>query len=217
MNKEESIRLFWEKATPPQDALRKIDAGRLKGMSDINPQWRVEALTELYGMYGVGWFIEIKHEQIVDCPETKEKMIFLTLALYVRDWGIPEEYKWFGPAIGIGGDFLIVKEKAGLHCNDEAYAMALTDALGKAAKLLGVANNIYRGKNDSKYGRRDDREKHNQIKEENYQLRNDGLYIKGQSGFVSIETLSKEQLEAIKDFKKFEDVKYLIEKRISEL
>ena len=33
--------------TPPQEALKAIEAGRLKGMTDINPMWRIKALTEL--------------------------------------------------------------------------------------------------------------------------------------------------------------------------
>jgi hypothetical protein len=81
--------------------------------------------------------------------------------------------------------------------------MAMTDALGKAAKLIGVANDIYRGKFDSKYGWRDEKQKREAIKEENYRITNEGICIKGQNGFVNINTLSKEQLEVIVNFKKF--------------
>jgi hypothetical protein len=144
-------------------------------------------------------------------------MLFLTLELYVRDWSLPDEYKWFGPAIGIGGDFLINKFKDGIKGNDEAYAMAMTDALGKAAKLIGIANDIYRGKFDSKYGWRDEKQKREAIKEENYRITNEGICIKGQNGFVNINTLSKEQLEVIVKFKKFADIKEYIEKRIAAL
>ena len=220
MDKQQSIELFREQARPPKEALNEIKYGPLKGKSDINPQWRIEALTATYGLYGVGWFVQVKDTQYVDLPETQEKMIFLTLELYVRDWSLPDEYKWFGPAIGIGGDYVIIRDKNGVHGNDEAYAMAMTDALGKAAKLFGIANDIYRGKFDSKYGWRDEKEKtakRQEIKDENYRIANDGLYIRGQAGFVHINSLSKEQLEVIKGFKKFEDVKHMIEARIKEL
>ena len=217
MDKQQSIELFRAQARPPENAIRPIEAGRLKRFSDINPQWRIEALTETYGLYGLGWFVQIKDTTTVDLPETKEKMLFLTLELFVRDWSIPDEFKWFGPALGVGGDYLIIRDKNGIHGNDEAYAMAMTDALGKAAKLFGIANDIYRGKFDSKYGWRDEKEKRQELKDENWRLKGDELYIRGQAGMVSINSLSKEQLEVIKGFKKFEDVRHLIEKRLSEL
>lgn len=215
--KKQSIELFRAQARPPESAIRPIEAGRLKKFSDINPQWRIEALTETYGLYGLGWFVQIKDTTTVDLPETKEKMLFLTLELFVRDWSIPDEFKWFGPALGVGGDYLIIKDKNGIHGNDEAYAMAMTDALGKAAKLFGIANDIYRGKFDSKYGWRDENEKRQELKDENYRITNEGICIKAQNGFVNINTLSKEQLETIVKFKKFADIKEHIERRIAEL
>ncbi len=38
----------------PRDALREIGFGNLKGKSDINPQWRIEAITKEFGPCGVG-------------------------------------------------------------------------------------------------------------------------------------------------------------------
>ena len=146
-------------ANQPQDALKPIEAGRLKGKSDINPQWRIQALTEQYGICGVGWGYEIKEKEYVDVPATGEKMVFITVYLFIRDWNYPDEYKWIGNAIGIGGDFVIKKETNGLRANDEGLAMALTDAIGKAAKVFGIANNVYRGKFETKYEKQSERAK----------------------------------------------------------
>lgn len=217
MDKQQSIELFRAQARPPESAIRPIEAGRLKRFSDINPQWRIEALTETYGLYGVGWFVQIKDTNTVDLPETQEKMLFLTLELYVRDWSIPDEYKWFGPALGIGGDYLIVRDKNGVHGNDEAYAMAMTDALGKAAKLFGIANDIYRGKFDSKYGWRDQIEKRQEINNTNWKRDGESVYVLGQKGFVDIKELSLEQLKAVVNFPKLAGIKADMERRIKEL
>ena len=47
---------------------------------------------------------------------------------------------------------LIQKESSGLYSNDEGYKMAVTDALGTAMKMLGVAAEVYLGNFDgSKY------------------------------------------------------------------
>ena len=220
MDATSSLNLFRAQARPPKEALNEIKFGPLKGKSDINPQWRIEALTETYGLYGVGWFIQIKDTNMVDLPETQEKMLFLTLELYVRDWSIPDDYKWFGPAIGIGGDYLIIRDKNGVHGNDEAYAMAMTDALGKAAKLFGIANDIYRGKYDTKYGWRDEKaqqEKRQELSSANWKRDGDNVYIMGQKGFVNIRELSLEQLKAVVNFPKLAQIKPDMERRIKEL
>ena len=39
----------------PSDAITPITGGPMKGKSNINPQWRLEKLTELFGPAGIGW------------------------------------------------------------------------------------------------------------------------------------------------------------------
>ena len=78
MDKDKSIELFRKNARPPEEALKPIDYGKMKNFTDINPQWRIEALTETYGLYGLGWFVQVKDTTTVDLPETNEKMLFLT-------------------------------------------------------------------------------------------------------------------------------------------
>jgi hypothetical protein len=135
-------------ASPPADAVKQITGGKLKGFSDINPQWRYEALTNEFGLCGVGWKFEIANTFTEPIPATQELMIFVQVNLYVKDGD-----KWSEPIPGFGGDFLIVKDKNGIHGNDEGYKMAITDALGSAAKVIGVAADIYRGRMESKYSR----------------------------------------------------------------
>ena len=138
---------IWKKlCTVPGWALKKIQAGRLKGKSDINPQWRYEALTEQFGPIGTGWkytieklWTEQANDGIVLC--------FATVMLSVKMDGD----KWDSGTPGIGGNQLVQKESAGLHANDEGYKMAVTDALSVAAKMYGVGADIYKGLSDSKY------------------------------------------------------------------
>lgn len=133
--------------TVPLDALKEIGFGKLKGKKDINPQWRYEALTKEFGPCGFGWKFEITNTWTV--PVEKEVMLFVQLNLYVK-----RDDEWSEPIPATGGDFLLIVDKNGLHGNDEAYKMATTDALGVAAKMLGVAGDVYRGlADDSKYGR----------------------------------------------------------------
>lgn len=131
----------------PLDALKKIEFGKLKNKSDISPQWRYEVMTKEFGVCGIGWKYEIVSTWTQEVKE--EIMLFVQVNLYVKNGEI-----WSDPIPGIGGDFVLQKDKNGLHGNDEAYKMAITDALGYAMKYLGVAADVYRGlANDSKYGR----------------------------------------------------------------
>lgn len=149
----ENMSLYEQLQTPPNDALKPITFGALKGKSDINPQWRYEALTAALGPCGYGWRFEIadtKTQQV----STGEMMVFVLVNLFIKQGD-----EWSAPIPGWGGDYLIKKDKNGIHGNDEAFKMATTDALGTAAKMIGLAADVYRGligngASDSKYARR---------------------------------------------------------------
>ncbi len=133
------------KQVPPQ-FLKQIRGGRLQGMSDVNPQWRYQAMTEQFGLCGVGWKWELR--RIWTEPALEEQVFaFAEVAVYHKSGNA-----WSDPIPGIGGSMLIEKETKGLHLNDEGYKMAITDALGTALKFMGIAADVYAGLWDgSKY------------------------------------------------------------------
>lgn len=139
----------WNKLSrPPERALKKIKAGRLSGMTDINPQWRLEIMTEVFGECGIGWKYEIE-KLWTEKGSEDQIMAFAQIKIYIFS---PEFNDWSSPIPGIGGSMMITKESKGLHTNDECYKMAVTDALSVAMKQLGVASDIYSGLWDgSKY------------------------------------------------------------------
>lgn len=138
---------MWEAlCRPPESALKRIAGGRLRGMTDINPQWRLQMMTEQFGPIGVGWYYEY-FDRWTEPGGNDELMCFVSINLYVKQNG-----EWSKPIFGLGGSVLVANEKGGLHSNDEGYKMALTDALSVAMKELGVAADIYKGLWDgSKY------------------------------------------------------------------
>lgn len=142
----ENLTIYKNLSQPPKDALKTIQAGRLKGKSDISPQWRIEAMTEQFGICGVGWRYEIT-KQWVEAGSENQVFAFTNVDVFVKVDG-----EWSYPIPGNGGSMLIVNEKNGIHNNDEAFKMSLTDALSVAMKSLGMAADIYRGFFDgSKY------------------------------------------------------------------
>jgi hypothetical protein len=117
-------------------------------MTDINPQWRYKAMAEVYGECGVGWKYTIDRLWIEE-GVAGERMACAQVLVQTK-FGLGDE--WNHPIPGIGGSMLIAKEKDGLRTNDEAYKMAVTDALSVAMKMLGVGSAIYEGRWDgSKY------------------------------------------------------------------
>ena len=142
----ENMNLWNALKQPPKEALKEIRAGRLKGKSDINPQWRYQALTEQLGVCGKGWKYEIT--KLWNEPASDGQVFaFATVNLYLKHGD-----EWSHPIPGIGGSMLIANEKHGPYSSDEAYKMAVTDALSVAMKMIGVAADIYAGKWDgSKY------------------------------------------------------------------
>lgn len=133
---------------PPESALKTIGGGRLKGMTDINPQWRLEIMTEIFGQCGQGWGYNI--EKLWTEPGANSEILCFAL---VQIWYITlGEEKCRCSIPGIGGHKLVMKERDGMQSNDEGYKMAVTDALSVALKALGVGADIYAGKWDgSKY------------------------------------------------------------------
>lgn len=133
----------------PSDALKEIGFGKLKGKSDINPQWKIEAMTEQFGLCGIGWYFDITDVTTIPLQDG-QLLIYMTVKVYVK-----EGDGWSMPAVGCGGDFLVQLEKGQLKGNDEGYKMCLTDALGNAFKCFGVAGDVYRGRMNgaTKYSR----------------------------------------------------------------
>lgn len=120
----------------PQTALKTIGAGRLKGMSDVNPVWRILAMTDTFGVCGIGW----KYEITKQWTETfgNEVKGFCNINLYVKVDG-----EWSDAIPGTGGSSFVTMERNGAYVSDEVYKMALTDALSVVMKSLGVAADIY--------------------------------------------------------------------------
>ena len=142
----DGIKIYKSLSQPPKSALREIQAGKLKGKTDINPQWRYKAMTEQFGLVGCGWKYEVQNLW-TEPGAGAEKLAFAQVAVFVKDGE-----KWSEPIVGIGGSKLVQLEKGAAVSNDEGYKMAVTDAFSTALKMLGVAADIYAGAWDgSKY------------------------------------------------------------------
>lgn len=139
----ENLKIYNQIKEVPDSAKKKIAGGRLKGMTDIKPMWRIEKLTELFGVCGFGWKTNIKNKEIIE-GANGEKIAIVDIDLYVKIDG-----EWSEPIEGTGGSSFISKELKGFYTSDECFKMAYTDALSVACKSLGMGADVYWG--DSKY------------------------------------------------------------------
>lgn len=143
----ENLEIYNKLRECPTEAIKPINAGRLKGMSDINPMWRIKALTEVFGPCGIGWWYTID-KQWLEHGNGPEVAAFCNITLFYK-WGGEESHG----IPGTGGSGFVKVEKNGPYTSDECFKMALTDAISVAAKALGAAANIYWQQDRTKYDR----------------------------------------------------------------
>ena len=139
VQQDNNLSIYERVRSVPKEAKKEIEAGRLKGKHDINPMWRIKALTEVFGPAGFGWYTEIIRTW-TEASESGEMAVFVDINLFVKKDG-----EWSRPIFGNGGNKLIANEKK--YENEKAY----TDAISVAAKALGVGADVYFEKDKGKY------------------------------------------------------------------
>lgn len=137
---------FWDKYKEvPKNALKDFNNGKFKG-TDINTMWRLKCLTETFGMCGFGWYFKIK-DKWTEKTEAGDEFAFVEIELFVKKDG-----EWSMPISGTGGNKLLRVTKDGeLSTSDEAFKMAVTDAIGVACRNLGIGADVYWANDKTKY------------------------------------------------------------------
>lgn len=132
---------IWNKVceTPPDRTQKFSYSAGGKQFNDVNPQYRVEKLTETFGPCGLGWGYEIMDKWREDFGGVT--CVFVMLRIWYYD---KEAKQTCFTGAQIGGTAI-------QYSPDESWKMSITDALGKCAALLGVAADIYLGTFDTKY------------------------------------------------------------------
>jgi hypothetical protein len=136
---------FWNafRRTDPRATKPFTRAGGFRG-TQIDPTWRLQMMTELFGPVGQGWGYEQLDWTIA------EGMVFICVRVWYRD---PEtgEQCWTGPQWG-GTEMFRSRRDGSQAPDDECFKMSVTDALGKCLLQLGLGADIHLGQfDDSKY------------------------------------------------------------------
>lgn len=186
----------------PDEAKKAISAGRLKGMTDINPMWRIKKLTEEFGPCGIGWWTKVTDRWTETVGD--ETCAFVDLELYIK---VGDE--WSKPIAGSGGSKLSTKERSGVYVSDECYKMAETDALSVACKKLGIGADVYFSADRTKYSQTVDDSK--KIGENDVKILLDYFQKNGISGQKIVERYRVKALSDLtqKRYIEITDKKYL--------
>ena len=107
------------------------------GGTDINPAYRLKRMTEQFGVCGVGWGWILEKTWREDYAGTPFTFAQCNV--------------WTGDRLNLTGSQIGGTDAS--RTPDEAYKMAITDALGKCFLALGVCADVYLGEFDSKYSR----------------------------------------------------------------
>ena len=141
----ENMTIYNKYKSVPQEALKAFDNGKFKG-TDINTMWRIKSLTEAFGMCGIGWYFTTKRLW-VETTINNEQFAFAEIELFVKVDG-----EWSKAISGNGGNKLARLTKNGDYStSDEAFKMAVTDALGVACRNLGFGADVYWANDKTKY------------------------------------------------------------------
>lgn len=198
----EKMEIYDRVRSVPDEAKKSISAGRLKGMTDINPMWRIKKLTEEFGPCGIGWWTKVTDRWTETVGD--ETCAFVDLELYIK---VGDE--WSKPITGSGGSKLATKERSGIYVSDECYKMAETDALSVACKKLGIGADVYFSADRTKYSQTVDDSK--KIGANDVKILIDYLQKNGISGQKIIERYRVKELSDLtqKRYIEITDKKYL--------
>ena len=141
-----TLDLYNRLRTVPEEAKKIIKGGKINGFTDINPMWRIKKLTEEFGECGFGWYYDEVDRWKEVCGQ--EVAVFVKIHLFVK-----RNNEWSAPIVGMGGSKMVqlFKEGTVVDFSDEAYKMALTDAISVSCKALGMAADVYYAKDRTKY------------------------------------------------------------------
>lgn len=139
-----NLRFYEQSREVPENAKKSFNNGRFSG-TDINPVWRIEKLTEMFGPCGIGWYFKPVCREMKEAPDGTI-CTFVAVELYIKVDG-----QWSEPIYGEGGNSFFMRTSKGVMVTDEAYKMAYTDAQSNAAKLLGIGADVWFKKDRTKY------------------------------------------------------------------
>lgn len=124
----DNMRIYSRARSVPDGAKKAIKGGAYgaAGLTDINPQYRIERMTEIFGPVGEGWIWEP-----VEYWEANGVCYAHVTVKYRTENG------WSASIHGYGGT------KIGNKDDSDLYKSTNTDAIGNALRFLGIGADVW--------------------------------------------------------------------------
>ena len=134
----DNLKIYEKLRNVPEHAKKAFNNGRFSG-TDINPMWRIKAMTEQFGICGIGWYYDVVARHLEKSSDGITMCAFVAINLYIK-----VNSEWSKPIYGEGGNtFAALNKYEKIVTSDEAFKMALTDALSNATKYLGLGADVW--------------------------------------------------------------------------
>jgi len=142
----ENIKL-WNQVcvTNPKRTKEFNRGGGFKGTS-INPTYNYFRLTEQFGLCGSGWGFDVIKEEYVEGGYISDRDRDIIHVMQINFWYMQGDKKCLIPSKGQTA--FVGKNKYGVFTDEEAPKKSLTDAITKAASMLGFGADIFMGMYD---------------------------------------------------------------------
>ena len=80
----DNLHIFKQVQSVPEDAQKPFESPWGKRLTEIDPMWRIEQLTSLFGPVEEGWYTEVTRQEKVSL-QNGEICVFTDLNLYLKD------------------------------------------------------------------------------------------------------------------------------------
>lgn len=124
----------------PAEFTTRFTKGTFTG-TDIKSQYRIQKLTETFGLCGQGWGLKHIERWKDDWPGVNFGCCYVMASLWYK---IGDQT--FETSPQVGGTLVDGSP-------DECWKSAFTDVLGKCASMIGLGSDIYLGLADGKYSK----------------------------------------------------------------
>lgn len=138
---------IWNRLFKTDPKFTKPITGKTYKGTSPDPYYVISRMTDEFGPCGTGWGVEILDDKVVEVEQQKAGMHYCRISL----WYLAGEKR--GAVQAFGGTQLYYTSSQGKFIfDDDAPKKSMTDAMVKAASMIGMCGDIFMGLyDDAKY------------------------------------------------------------------
>lgn len=142
-----SNKKIWDSLFKTDPKFTKPITGKTYSGTSPDPYYVISRMTDEFGPCGDGWGVEILDDKIVEVPQEKAGLHYCRISLWYMNGNKKCSVQAFG-----GTQLYYTSSKGKFIFDDDAPKKSMTDAMVKAASMIGMCGDIFMGLyDDAKY------------------------------------------------------------------